>query len=526
MRFSQHGGRHFRLCKRLSEDDTHPVYNATFAKYWRFRAVVGGVVRHKRLIVTRLTVSTAALLMCVMPANGQETKVSKDTVSNQPGVFLRDPPKPMTMKGAFRLVSIGELLYSYPMATSPDAEFQKVAKLIADGDVTIGIQEGQFLDLETYKGLPLGGGLWGVAGKAKDERALGIDMVSVANNHSNDWGHEALRETQRLLDDAGIVHSGGGETLTDARKPGILNTPQGRIALIATASTFRTYANATDAYGMAPARPGISGLRLRRVNLVTPEHFKVLRQVAIDSTVFSHKPPRPDAQEVTVGSQTYRAASQPGVAWDMNLYDHAALLRSVREAKAQNDFVVFTIHAHESPTGMDDDNPDPPKFLIELFHNVVDAGADFVHGGGNHAMRGIEIYKGRPILYGIGAFFLSGDIKQMQDTAYDAFPGEPGAPPPPIPDPNAVITAKPGGVNPAKWYDGVVVKTDYEGGKVRQLRLYPLDLGNTFDLKRRGIPHLASAENARRILEDIRAYSARFGTKITIEGSTGIVRIP
>ena len=46
----------------------------------------------------------------------------------------------------------------------------------------------------------------------------------------------------------------------------------------------------------------------------------------------------------------------PRIAYEMELYDQAALLRAVREAKAAADLVVFTIHAHESPTGLDDDS--------------------------------------------------------------------------------------------------------------------------------------------------------------------------
>ena len=54
--------------------------------------------------------------------------------------------------------------------------------------------------------------MWGEAAQAADMKALGVDMVSVANNHSTDWGPEGLLETSRLLDEAGIAHAGGGRT--------------------------------------------------------------------------------------------------------------------------------------------------------------------------------------------------------------------------------------------------------------------------------------------------------------------------
>src|ERR1700733_7492203 len=147
-------------------------------------------------------------------------------------------PSPAKIKGPFRLVTIGELLYSRPMFNSEDQDFQTVAKLVRAADVTIAEQEGVFLDLAKFKGVPGSGGLIGRPEKARDEKAMGIDIVALANNHSSDWGYEALAETERLLDAAGVAHAGSGRNLSEARKAAILATPRGRIAMISTASTF------------------------------------------------------------------------------------------------------------------------------------------------------------------------------------------------------------------------------------------------------------------------------------------------
>ena len=443
--------------------------------------------------------------------------------SRSPEDFLRDPSKPASIKGAFTLVGIGDLLYSHPMANSPDREFQKVVELIRRGDVTIGNQEGVFFDLATFKGQGYGNGLlWGEGTLAKDMKAMGVRMVSVANNHSTDWGPEGLLETCRLLDEAGIVHAGGGRTLQDARKAGILATPKGRIALVSVASTFKPNAGANDAAGEVPSRPGISILRTRKVNLVTGDQMAMIRKLATALASPLQRVPAPDAQEVTFGEQFYRVADKPGLRYDMDLYDHAGSLKAVRDAKQEADLVVFTIHAHESPTGLDDDTPEPPDFLIRLFHNAVDAGADVILGGGPHSLRGVEIYKGRPVFYGMGVFFIKGEIKALQETAFHAFPDANGRPPAPKPPERSV---RPGG-NPASWYDGVVAVTDFDNAKAGTVRLYPLDVGNTYEPSRRGIPHLADPFNARRILEDLQKDSAQFGTRISIKGSVGVIRIP
>ena len=469
---------------------------------------------------TRHVIGAACLsLMCVVGV----VFAQRLGPPNSPEDFLRDPPKPAIIKGAFTLVGIGDLLYSHPMANSPDAEFQKVVELIRRGDVTIGNQEGVFFDLQKFKGQGYGNGLlWGEGTLATDMKEMGVRMVSVANNHSTDWGPEGLLETRRLLDEAGIVHSGGGRTLQEARKAGILTTPKGRVALISVASTFKPNAGANDAAGEVPSRPGISILRTRKVNLVTADQMAMIRKLAAELASPLQPAPAPDAQEITFGEQLYRVSDKPGLRYDMDLYDHAGLLKAVRDAKQEADLVVFTIHAHESPTGLDDDTPEPPDFLVKLFHNAVDAGADVILGGGPHSLRGVEIYKGRPVFYGMGVFFIKGEIKALQETAFRVFPDTNGRPPAPKPPERSV---RPGG-NPASWYDGVVAATDFDNGKAKTVRLYPLDVGNTYEPSRRGIPHLADDANARRILEALQKESAQFGTKIAIEGSVGIIRIP
>jgi poly-gamma-glutamate capsule biosynthesis protein CapA/YwtB (metallophosphatase superfamily) len=443
--------------------------------------------------------------------------------SGSPDDFLRDPPKPASIKGAFTLTGIGDLLYSHPMANSPDREFQQVVELIQRGDLTIGNQEGVFFDLKTFKGQGYGNGLlWGEGTLARDMKAMGVGMVSVANNHATDWGPEGLLETCRLLDQAGIAHAGGGRTLEEARRAGILATPKGRVALISVASTFKPNAGANDAVGEVPSRPGISLLRTRRVSLVTEDQMAMIRKLATALASPLHPAPAPDAQEITFDGELYRLSDKQGLRYDMDLYDHAGLLKSVRDAKQQADLVVFTIHAHESTTGVDDDTPEPPDFLVRLFHNAVDAGADVILGGGPHSLRGVEIYKGKPVFYGMGVFFIKGEIKALEETAFHVFPDANGRPPAPKPPERSV---RPGG-NPASWYDGIVAATDFDNAQAKTVRLYPLDVGNTYEPSRRGVPHLADAANARRILEALQKDSTQFGTKISIENSVGIIRIP
>ncbi|ODT86401.1 CapA family protein [Phenylobacterium sp. SCN 70-31] len=468
-------------------------------------------------------VAVAALLAGVavaQPAAAPETP----RPSNDPAEFLRDPPKPASPKGRFSLVLLGDLLYSRPMAERPDPKLQEVISLIRSGDVTIANRESPILDLETFQGTGYANGLlWGEASLAKDQKAMGIDMVSMANNHSTDWGPEGVIETIRLHDEAGIVHSGAGRNLQEARRAGILTTPKARVALVSTASTVKPNAGANDAFGEVKQRTGISVLRVRPIQMVTADQMALVRKMATEFASPRKPAPAADAVEVTVNEQIYRLGPKTELKWEMDLYDHAGLLKAVREAKDNADVVVFTIHAHESTTGVDDDTPPPPDFLIRLFHDAVDAGADVILGGGPHSLRGVEIYKGKVVLYGMGVFFINGEIKALQETALRVWPDPAtGKAPPPRPEERSVRA----GGNPASWYDSVVAVTEFDGPKIKTVKLYPLDMGNTYDRSRRGIPHFADPENARRILANLQRDSAPFGTKIDIEGSVGVIRIP
>lgn len=459
------------------------------------------------------------VLLCVVaPAAAQ----GPPRPSNEPQDFLREPPRPSRLVGAFTLTAIGELLYSHPLANTTDAEMQKVFALVRTGDATFGHAEVPFFDFAGFAGQGYGNGLlWGEAALAADIKALGVDLVSLASNHGTDWGEAGLLATRSLLDAQGIMHAGGGRTLQEARRAGVLTTPKGRVALVSTTSTFKPNAGANDAMGEIPARAGVSILRTRCVTLVTEEQMAKIRELAT-SLASPRKPaPAADAREVTLGEDLYRLADRHGLHYEMDLYDHAGLLAAVRAAKEAADFVIFAVHAHESPTGMDDDAPAPPDFLIRISHDAVDAGADVVLDHGQHSLRGIEIYRGKPVCYGLGAFFIRGAIKVLPETMFRAFPDATGHAPPPAPKERSV---RPGG-NPACWYDGVVVQIDLQDGVATTMRLHALDTGNTYEEARRGVPHFADPTNALRILTHLQTISQPFGTAITIEDGVGVLRI-
>ncbi|MEH3085751.1 MAG: CapA family protein [Xylophilus ampelinus] len=79
-----------------------------------------------------------------------------------------------------------------------------------------------------------------------------FDAVSVANNHSGDFGRAAFAETLDRLDAAGIGRFGGGRDLREAHRPLILERAGLRIALLGYNEFMpRMFEAAADAPGVA-----------------------------------------------------------------------------------------------------------------------------------------------------------------------------------------------------------------------------------------------------------------------------------
>ncbi|MHC2991840.1 poly-gamma-glutamate biosynthesis protein, partial [Pontibacter sp. HJ8] len=195
--------------------------------------------------------------------------------------------------------------------------------------------------------------------------AAGIDVVSLANNHTLDWNIPGLLETLQTLQKAGIVYAGAGQDTGEARRPAILNVKQGRVIVLAYGSTTS---------GIPASWAATS--RQAGVNLL------------------------PDMRAET-----------------------AAMIREqVRELKQPGDVVVLSIH-WGSNWGYS--IPDSQR---NFAHWLIDsAGVDLIHGHSSHHPRGLEVYKDKLILYGAGDFIndyegISGNEQYRDDLTLMYFP--------------------------------------------------------------------------------------------------------
>jgi len=421
----------------------------------------------------------------------------------------------------FTFAAGGDMIGPYHAYPGPeDQGFARVAALLRKADLGFANQEGSIFDLSTFAGWPAaenGGGYpLQPAAAAKDMKAMGLSLVSKANNHATDYGDEGLVATLDSLAAAGVAQGGAGMSEAQARGPGYVQTPKGLAALVDTTSTFPPMAAAGPPVvrrgQTTKPRPGISVLHVREVRLVPAAQIAVLRAQAGDTY---SKP-----GEARIGDQMFSASDTPGTVWEMAPADETAILGSVREARAKARFVLFSIHAHET-AGDDDvppptdfepmvlhkaneapspDNPTPAAFEPALFHAVIDAGADAVVRTGPHVLNGIEVYKGRPIFYGLGSLFYDFGGRR----SYTTPAGE-------------VMNF------PDEWFETVIPVSTYRGGQVSEIRLYPMVLSADAPTTS-GVPHPADPARARRILERLKAQSAAFGTTIAIEDGVGVIR--
>ncbi|MCL5996610.1 MAG: CapA family protein [Chloroflexi bacterium] len=93
----------------------------------------------------------------------------------------------------------------------------------------------------------------------------GFDVLSLANNHSLDYGTTALDETMRLLDAAGIQHAGAGSDEAAAHRPATLEVRGLRLAFLAYVNTPAEGSFAAATWSARGNRPGVAWAVPKRI---------------------------------------------------------------------------------------------------------------------------------------------------------------------------------------------------------------------------------------------------------------------
>ncbi|MHB1095557.1 MAG: CapA family protein [Gemmatimonadaceae bacterium] len=445
------------------------------------------------------------------------------TVSAQRAPSASRPTEVLPGPGnIWSLAAVGDAIITRRVAqfdSAADPRFQQMAKVIRAADAAMVNLELSAFRFSEFKGWPEveNGGNWEVAPPevVDDLQHLGFDLFNRANNHTTDYGVEGMRMTDRLLDQRGVVHAGSGENLGAASRPGYLDTPKGRVAFIGLATSFTPMSRAGDPRPDMVGRPGMNALRVEVSYEADAATFESLRAAAAG---FSGNPVSTSAaQQVRLLTQTVRRGTQTRTITTVNAIDEARILREIRNASALADYVVVTGHTHQSTVV-------PPAWLQEWARKCLDAGATTYVMQGPHLLRGIEIYKGKPIFYSLANFvFQNETIDPMPQDHYEVFALGDTALAADLYDAR-FRNGTSGFPSNAEYYESVVAVPTFKGTQLIDLKLYPIELGHTAPRSQRGTPRLADEATGRKIIDRLAKMSAPLGTTIAYENGVGVWR--
>jgi len=417
----------------------------------------------------------------------------------------------------------GDSIITMKLSSHTEPAFAKMIDLIRGADVAFTNLEMLFHDYEPYP-MTESGGTYMRADPAlvKDLVWAGFDMVARANNHANDYGVEGQRLTTKYVAAAGLVQAGVGESLREAREARYFDGDRVRVALISVASTFPDPSRAGVSWGDTRSRPGLNPLRFTLTNVLPRQQFDALRSAfAAAGQLRRNSQAGDQANELTIFGRHFAVGERAETRSAPLKEDLDGITAVVRNAARQADYTVVSSHTHEGGV----DRFAPPEFFVTFAHAAVDAGADVVTASGPHILRGIEIYKGKPIFYSLGDFIFENETLLRQPPEnYEplGMTQESG-----VADFNDKRSKNDTIGFPADEHvwESVIAIPRFVGKQMTELKLYPISLGFRKPRPDRGWPMLAEPELGRKIIGDLIKLSAPFGTTITDRDGIGVVSL-
>ena len=371
------------------------------------------------------------------------------------------------------------------------------------------------------------GGTWAVTDPVMLDDILryGFNLFNTANNHSGDFGSLGVTATIKHLQNRHMVFAGTGHSLQEASGACYLEVDGLRVALIGATSSFDPAAVAGGQGFRMPARPGLNPLRYQTIYHVDKATFDAVKHIEKVSQVnalheltieLGYAPPMPD-NIAYLGPVNFVLDERNYVETKPDPRDEERILNEIREAKRQADVVLFSIHSHEM---RGKDFFTIPEFMSTICHKAIDAGASVVLGHGPHMLRGVETYNGGVILHGLGNFIFQTETIAAQP--YDAF-AKMGLSQETRVGEYMDHRSKNGTVGhvvmPDIWRSFVASWT-MDGGRMTEMKLYPIDLSMHKSKAQRGWPTLTDDV---KVLEKIQELSSQLGTTVTIKDGIGYV---
>jgi len=210
--------------------------------------------------------------------------------------------------------------------------------------------------------------------------------------------------------------------------------------------------------------------------------------------------------------QTWAAPQQAGVNFlevredgSLNPAQHQRIIDAIRAAGKETDLLIVYHHNHYWGSAGTEPGPplrearaqrfETPNWMRSFGREVIDAGAAIYVVHGNPALHGIEIYKGRPLFFGLGNYIFH-------------------------------ASSHPDRFGPLA-YQSAAVEVEFTPSKtLSEIRITPLLLTLAdSEYGPRGTPYLAPSGDAEAILQRVEQLSRAYGTNILIEGREGVIRL-
>ncbi|TYB57392.1 CapA family protein [Nonomuraea sp. PA05] len=253
------------------------------------------------------------------------------------------------------VMSVGDLVVDEP---DPASFFAPAAQTLRRGDVVIG-------HVEVPHSTSTAQVSTDVPAPPADPAALtaiagaGFHVVTLAGNHVYDAGDQGVADTIKYAAEAGLVTTGAGLTLDEARRPALVERGGLRVGVLSYNCVGPRESWATS------RKPGCA-------------YLKVLTHYELDH------------------------ASPGGPPAVYTFADPAHLERMAADVEAlavEADVVLVSLHkgVGHTPAAL-------AMYERPVARAAIDAGAHAVFAHHAHIMRGIELYRGRPIYHGLGNF--------------------------------------------------------------------------------------------------------------------------
>ena len=362
-------------------------------------------------------------------------------------------------KNGITLIAAGDILVN---RDNPDSLLAKVAPAMKQGDITFAQCECSYSERGQRADDRGWGGFRAHPRNIPAIAHAGIKVVSIAGNHTSDYGPDAFCDTLDNFQQNGIKTIGGGRNIKEARTPALFEIDGTRVAFLGYNSIIKP-----------------------------------------DWVAFENRPGQAPLRVMTFYEQLDWQPGTPAKVWTFPVQeDMLAIESDLASARQIADIVVVSVHwgvHHKSEAAM---------YQIEAGHRMIDAGADLILGHHTHRLNPIAKYKGKFIFFGLGNFaFQSGKdpndpYLKITQQLYDTSP----------------LGKSAHKTNESR--NSIMVKCEIFDKKLQRVSFRPCTANDKAE------PRIVSPTDSygQEIIEYLESSSREFGAKLLVEGDEVILQ--